>query len=389
MKRYWWFLLVGLLGIVTLWVAVATTEAQTQLWTANFYDNPYLYGTPRLRENVASVGFNWGRNSPGANIPADNFSARFTTDAYFSAGTYRFTLTADDGVHLLVDGQWLIDTFDNPHVGQPLTADITLTAAYHSVQVDFHEMGGDAYVYASWVQVSGDTSLPIQSGGAWLAEYFNNRTLSQPSIVVRYENSPSHDWGTGSPVNGIAADNFSVRWTGTQTLLEGIHTMTVTVDDGVRVYVNGAQVLDEWHDSDSTTYTRNVYFRNGSNTVMIEYYEATGFASMQFSCVCTSDVRIPPLEGTAVISPSITGPYATITTRSLNVRSSPFIDDNILRQVRLGHTYPVIGRNSDSSWWQIRAGSVTGWVYSRFVVVSNANNIPITSGTVNPLIPTS
>ena len=375
MKRFWWFLVVGLLGTLISGLVIIPAKAQTPIWHADFFDNPYLYGTPILSQNVAAVAFNWGRSTPGSNIPADHFSARFTTTTYFSAGTYRFTITADDGIHLIVDGQRLIDTFDNPRVGTALSAEIVLASAYHSIQVDFHEIEGDAYVYANWIQVVTTIPSQPQASGAWLAEYFNNKTLSQPSIVVRYESTPSHDWNTDAPVDWITADNFSVRWTATQTFVGGIYYLTVTVDDGIRVYINGERVLDEWHGNPTiATYTRYVYLRNGSNTIVIEYYEETGIAKMLYSLVCTSNVPIPPLEGT---SSSNLNAYVTVNTGSLNVRSTPAIGNNILRQVHQGEVCPAIGRNSDGTWWQIRIGNIVGWVYSRYVSVTNAQNVPV------------
>ena len=47
----------------------------------------------------------------------------------------------------------------------------------------------------------------------------------------------------------MQADNFSVRWSG-QVLapVTGTYTFTTTSDDGVRLYVNGQLLIDNWTD---------------------------------------------------------------------------------------------------------------------------------------------
>src|SRR5690606_23744186 len=54
-------------------------------------------------------------------------------------------------------------------------------------------------------------------------------------------------WGTGTPAPGVSADSFSVRWTGwVVPPVSGVHAFYVTGDDGVRLRVNGALLVDHW-----------------------------------------------------------------------------------------------------------------------------------------------
>ena len=41
-------------------------------------------------------------------------------------------------------------------------------------------------------------------------------------------------------------DHFLARWTGTLNLAEGTYQVKTTADDGIRVKVNGATMLDNW-----------------------------------------------------------------------------------------------------------------------------------------------
>lgn len=84
---------------------------------------------------------------------------------------------------------------------------------------------------------------------------------------------------TGAPTGvGICTDDFSVRWVKTQSFAAGTYTFTVTADDGVRVYLDGSLVIDQWKDQAPTTYTASRSVSAGDHTVSVEYYEHTEVA---------------------------------------------------------------------------------------------------------------
>ena len=56
------------------------------------------------------------------------------------------------------------------------------------------------------------------------------------------------EWGDGSPVDGVAPDRFSIRWTGWIDPPEsGMYTLITETDDGVRMWVDDVVVIDDWH----------------------------------------------------------------------------------------------------------------------------------------------
>lgn len=121
-------------------------------------------------------------------------------------------------------------------------------------------------------------------GGVFRAGYFGNRNLSGTPSVVRCEPSIWFDWGNWSPGLGLPGDNFSVRWR-SQTMFptSSNYTFQVTVDDGVRIYVDDNLILNEWHDAASATYTVNPFITAGAHTVTVEYYESGGGAVIRLS----------------------------------------------------------------------------------------------------------
>lgn len=387
------FRFVGLVVLVLAVLVVALpASAQTAVWTGEYYDNPYLLGQPAVVRTDSAIAFNWGNGSPAPEINPDNFSVRWAADPYFAAGIYRFYALADDNVRITIDNQptALIDTFDQPAVGQVVTADVTLAEGVHHIQVDYREWGGNAYVYVGW----GSPNDPIPNFpapppltnvtiGTWTAQYYANTGLLGSPVLIRAEATPSHDWGTGSPAAVVPADNFSARWTSSQVLNAGTYQINVRADDGVRVFVNGVPYIDEWRLATGMTHTATVVLAGGQHNFMIEYFEAGGVAFLDFEIVQLG--ATPP---SFVDYPAVgTGATGTVVTAlRLNVRSAPSVNAPILTKINQNETYPVLGRNADSTWWQINVNGTVGWVYWRFLDVSNPAAVPLAAPTGSPTV---
>lgn len=123
---------------------------------------------------------------------------------------------------------------------------------------------------------------PVVTNGL-VGTYFNNITLTGTPVLTRSE-EVNFDWGTGSPGAGVNADNFSVRWTGTvAAATTGYYRFRTNSDDGVRLWVNGVQMVNNWTDHSPTLNTgASIWLTAGQRyTVRLEYYERGGGAVMQ------------------------------------------------------------------------------------------------------------
>lgn len=286
-----------LLILVCIGLGLMPVSAQTTVtWSGRYYNNPDLQSPARFTREDTGLTFNWGTGSPSTLLPADNFSVSWTTSTFFSGGTYRFYVFADDGVRLSLGNSVLIDTFEQARPGQLLSADITLSASFYDLQVDYRDLGGEAYLYLDWESYTGDadsakgpgfTISPLENA-TWTARYYNNRTLQDPPSAIITEGSSYHDWGSGAPLANMSADSFSARWQTTLTL-DGTYRLEVTADDGVRVYVDNVLYIDEWHDARDATYTATVSLNAGPHTIIIEYYENGGLAFMNFDMLRIGD----------------------------------------------------------------------------------------------------
>lgn len=108
------------------------------------------------------------------------------------------------------------------------------------------------------------------------AEYFANKDLEGSPVLKRIDGDVNFDWGMGTPAPGLPADDFSARWTGKITpTLSGNYRFGAIADDGVRVYLDGKLIAQDWTDHAPTTVTGEVSLEAGkSYDVKMEYYES-------------------------------------------------------------------------------------------------------------------
>jgi PKD repeat protein len=241
-------------------------------WKAEYYNNPHLSGAPVLVRNDVSVNFDWGTGSPGPGVPADNFSARWSRSVSFPAGTYRFYVRVDDGTRLWIDGNLVVDQW---HDGAPTTysADANLADGVHSLRMEYYERSSGALAQMAWER--------LDYYPDWKAEYFNNRKLQGSPVLVRNETQIDHNWGSGSPAPGVLTDNFSARWTRKVDFKGGTYVFSVRVDDGVRLWVDDALVVDSWKDGKSRLIQAERQISGGKHRVKVEYYERSGGAEIE------------------------------------------------------------------------------------------------------------
>jgi uncharacterized protein YraI len=368
----------------------ATAAQSGVAWQGQYYGNPYLTEPPIVTRQDSAIWFDWGNSAPAQGIGSDGFSVRWAADPYFAAGTYRFWALADDNIRVNVGYAFnaQIDTFASPAVGQVVSAEITLAAGIHHVQVDYRETSGSAYAYVTWANLAanpGGPGFPVPSqsfanvnNGQWTAQYYANASLSGSPSLIQSEGSPSHVWSAGAPAANLPADNFSARWTSVQTLDAASYQLSVRADDGVRVFVDGIAVINEWHSATNLTYTAPLSLSAGQHTFMVEYFEGGGDALLDYSL---SRQGSPPPANVAVNS----GTTAMVTAFRLNVRSAPSTSAAILIKINMNEIYPVVGSNADKSWWEINVNGVVGWVFGRFVRVSGNFNVPVVNGSAPTL----
>ena len=279
------------------------------LWYGEYYNNQNLNDSPSRTQNDSvqtlnnlKLVFTWDSDAPAPGIGTDHFSVRWSLNTSFNNANYLFYAFADDGVRVYVDDNLIIDRWSNAS-NEVAYGNVSLAAGTHEVRVEYYEDVGDARIAVGWQQTIDN---------AWIGEYFANRDLGQPPLYIQQDSSINFgaaQWPSGSP-NGLAADNFSIRWNRNYDFgTAGTFRFVVTVQDGVRLYLNSTLIIDQWQDVDTPqTYTVD-RSASGTQQVRLEYFDGPGSAEVSL--------------GIARLGTSTPTPTATATNTAVPPTSTP------------------------------------------------------------------
>lgn len=279
-------------------------------WLGEYFIGTGPGGAPVVVRNDVAIDFNWGIASPDPRLPTDGFSARWTRQFQFAAGYYRFRLSADDGVRLWIDGQLMVDQW-NDGVLEDYTLTIYLTGGPHALRLEYYEHLGGAMVRLDWSQAPAPTAtttptatpsptntpipeIPTEMPSAtptpttppavgnplpdvWHGEYYDNPSFANGPVYVRDDSAISFDWGLIGP-EGLPADDFSVRWTGEKWLPAGVYLYRMVVDEGARFWIDDNLVLDAWEAGDRGLVQGSIELGDGVHRFVVEYHEESGRA---------------------------------------------------------------------------------------------------------------
>ncbi|MCX6155207.1 MAG: glycoside hydrolase family 3 C-terminal domain-containing protein [Candidatus Kapabacteria bacterium] len=109
----------------------------------------------------------------------------------------------------------------------------------------------------------------------FIGEYFNNKDLSGKPDLIRNDTTIDFNWNINSPAPGIKADSFSVRWTGNIKVNKtAFYCLKTIADDGVRLYIDSARIINDWIDHSSTEQNGFAQLDSGkSYKIKLEYYD--------------------------------------------------------------------------------------------------------------------
>ena len=234
-------------------------------------------------------------------------------------------------------------------------------------------------------------TVPVQAqnlGTNWQGEFFNNTNLSgSPAATAFYPNGIQQNWGSGPPrdgngqvVPGIGADNFSARFTSTQNFAQaGTWEFNIFVNDGVRVYINNALVLDQFAQFNDPspnafqtfTFTQQL---SGSVGIRVEMVEFSDDANLVFQWRFLG-------QGGGGIATSTPQPAATasvVRVRGLAVRTGPFLGASLITVARPDTAYPILAQNNNEGlfmWYKLQVGDSVGWSSGRYLEVTGDLNV--------------
>ncbi len=118
-------------------------------------------------------------------------------------------------------------------------------------------------------------------GGAWAVSVFDNPDLAGAPRYTTTVSAVSFIWPYAPVLNGVdtaglgvPVDRFSVRFMTNTFFGAGTYRFTVQVDDGARLYVDGALLINQWTGGALRTFQADANFAAGGNhTVTVEMYD--------------------------------------------------------------------------------------------------------------------
>ncbi|MGB2862292.1 MAG: PA14 domain-containing protein [Sedimentisphaerales bacterium] len=134
-------------------------------------------------------------------------------------------------------------------------------------------------------------------GGGIRGDYYNGMNFEN-FMLTRTDPEINFNWGDpGGPDPAVGDDSFSCRWTGE---VEAAYTETYTfyaaADDGVRLWVDGVQLVNAWVDQGTTEYSGTIDLIAGNSySIIMEQYENGGGATayLRWSSPSTPKQIIP------------------------------------------------------------------------------------------------
>jgi hypothetical protein len=114
------------------------------------------------------------------------------------------------------------------------------------------------------------------------------KMLAGPAVkeerVVRLDYASAGAFTAGAFTAGVSADRFAAVAEGDVALPSGDYSLEVTSDDGVRVYVDGKRVIDNWTWHVPTLDKAELKL-SGRHHVRVEYFEIDGYATLKVDLV--------------------------------------------------------------------------------------------------------
>jgi hypothetical protein len=129
------------------------------------------------------------------------------------------------------------------------------------------------------------------TGGGVSAQYFKGKDVTGSPVLTRTEGSINHNW-SGEVAPGLS-DNVSARWTANlEAPFTETYTFTTTSDDGVRLWLDGRLIIDNWTDHGTADDAAKANLVAGQiYSIRMEWYDNTGGAVAKLSWESPSQPR--------------------------------------------------------------------------------------------------
>jgi uncharacterized repeat protein (TIGR03806 family) len=246
-------------------------------------------------------------------------------------------------------------------------------------------------------QASFVNSGSLGDGTGLTGSYYANHTAANPftgtPTLVRTDATVDFTWNDSGPAPSVGQSNYTVRWTGSvQPQFSEDYTFYATADDGVRLWINGQEIINGWVDQAPTTYQASLPLvaQQIYNVEMDYYYQNDGAAEAElaWSSPSTPQAIIPqsqlypytnPAPTVVLTNPTGGSTFTAAATVSLTaVADAPY---NPLSYVSFYTNGSLLGSVSNVPY----ALTVTGLAAGNYTLTATATDGSGLTGTSAPV----
>jgi len=347
-------------------------------WAIDYYNSTDLSGPVVANELRQRLDTTFGDLPAGVN--PTQFSLRATTFVNFDGVDYRFTLGADDGARLLVDGSERLDRFVSRDYTED-TVDVALADETLSVVVEFFHSGTSPRLKLSWERVENledDDDDDDDDDGIDDGDDSDEADTGPTAIPTATPFPvPVGQVGRGQVLN---AEGLSVR----SGPYLGASRLDI-IEPGIE-YPIFAQNTDEgmftWYRIQVQEFIAVTDDISGEVIRQPIGEPVMGWVSGRYF-VPTDVTGDIPTEGTVfetLGSPASTGVQGVLRS-NMRLRQGPSYRTPTLQILDWGASVEIVGRTQQANqphWYQVIYEGQVGWLFAPFIAVNgNLNTVPL------------
>jgi uncharacterized repeat protein (TIGR03806 family) len=230
---------------------------------------------------------------------------------------------------------------------------------------------------------------------------FTNASFNTPATLTRTDAVVNFNWSSTGPATTIGQSNFTARWTGAvQPQYNETYTFTTIADDGVRLWVNGRLLVDDWttHSSAATNSGSITLNAQQLYNIQMDYFQSNGDAVAQllWSSPSTAQSIIPqtqlyvftnPPPTIVMASPAAGSTYTA--TASVTIGANADAPYNPVGKVDFyanGNLLGSLSNSIDAPLYTLTATGLTNGGYALTAVATDGSGLSSTSAPVNIIV---